>query len=73
MWFGRKFIALFLCVIFMLISGVFAPDKVNAITLGIVGLYTAFVGGHAATDVLNSKKTDVTVKTKVEEKTEDAD
>lgn len=75
MWLGRKFLALILSFIFILISGIFAPDKVGAISLAIATCYGVFVTGHAATDVFNTKnnptvKTDVKVETKTTEKEE---
>jgi hypothetical protein len=83
MWFGRKFLALFLCLIALVLSGIFAPEKLSSISLAIVGLYTAFVGGHSATDIMNHDKNDKTttdvkltktdVIVKKEEKSVDAD
>ena len=76
-WLGRKFIALMLSLTFLLITGIFKPEKLSQLAPAVVGLYLAFVGGHAATDMMatkNATKTDVTtVKTKVEQKTEEAD
>lgn len=56
-WLGRKFIALVLFGFLVLLSGIFAPDKCGTITLALVGLYTAFVGGHTTTDVMTRKTT----------------
>ena len=84
MWFGRKFIAMMICLIVLLFAGKFTPDKLSTISTAIVALFVAFVGGHATTDIMNHDKndktttdvkvtkTDVTVK-KEEDKPEDAD
>jgi len=78
-WLGRKFIALMLSLTFLLAGGIFKPDKLSQIAPAIVGLYLAFVGGHAASDIMNSKNNPVKMietkvdETKVEQKTVDAD
>ena len=87
-WLGRKFLALIFMAILVLVSGIFAPDKIGSISIALTVLYGAFVGAHTTTDVMNRDKTtttdikvnksDLTVKKeeksdKPADKTEDAD
>lgn len=55
MWLGRKFLALLLSLLFLIIGAIFKPDKLAQIAPAVVGLYSAFVLGHATTDVMASK------------------
>lgn len=54
-WLGRKFIALLFVSVLVLVSGFFAPDQCGTIGATLVGLYAAFVGAHATTDVMGRK------------------
>ena len=70
-WMGRKMIALMIMIPAVLAAGIFAPDKVGSISIALVSLYGAFVGGHSATDIMTRDKTTTAV-TKTEVKVTDA-
>lgn len=80
-WLGRKFIALIFMALLVLVSGIFAPDKIGSISIALTVLYGAFVGSHATTDIMTHDKTttDVVKVTKTDvtvnknDKPEDAD
>jgi hypothetical protein len=54
-WWGRKFLGLIFVAGLAVIAGRFSADKVASIEIALVGLYTAFVGGHTFSDIQSKK------------------
>ena len=77
MWFGRKFIAFVFTAMLVLVAGFFTSTNCGAITLALVGLYTAYATGHAATDIMTRRpavpQVPVTVPPQVKKKDGDDD
>jgi hypothetical protein len=44
------------CIVGGLVAmGFLKPDKAPSVVMLVVGVYTAFVGGHSATDIMSTK------------------
>lgn len=54
-WWGRKFLALIFVAGLAVLAGRFSADKVASIEIALVGLYTAFVGGHTFSDIQSKR------------------
>lgn len=67
----RKLQAFVLTSAFILVAGwTMTADKLTAVTLALTAAFTAFVGGHAATDIA-ATRTSASTKPKTEPTTED--
>jgi hypothetical protein len=54
-WWGRKWMGFIFTCILCFMAGIFAPAKCDTITFALVSAYGLYVGGHAATDVMNKR------------------